>query len=68
MCSVDRSENCAWKTDRRIGKGENYADLEFVMKTTMGAVSSETIVITGVHDCQVLTPYLRIYLVNMMFQ
>ncbi|GFV40609.1 methenyltetrahydrofolate synthase domain-containing protein [Trichonephila clavipes] len=39
---------------RRIGKGEGYADMEFAMMSTIGAVNSETIVITVVHDCQVL--------------
>lgn len=39
---------------RRIGKGEGYADMEFAMMSTIGAVNSETIVVTVVHDCQVL--------------
>ncbi|CAL1274661.1 unnamed protein product [Larinioides sclopetarius] len=39
---------------RRIGKGEGYADMEFAMMATMGAVNSETTVVTVVHDCQVL--------------
>ncbi|KFM60572.1 Methenyltetrahydrofolate synthase domain-containing protein, partial [Stegodyphus mimosarum] len=38
---------------RRIGKGEGYADMEFAMMATMGAVNSNTTVITTVHDCQV---------------
>ncbi|XP_035228887.1 methenyltetrahydrofolate synthase domain-containing protein-like isoform X2 [Stegodyphus dumicola] len=37
----------------RIGKGEGYADMEFAMMATMGAVNSNTTVITTVHDCQV---------------
>ena len=37
----------------RIGKGEGFADMEWGMMATMGAVRSETIVVTIVHDCQV---------------
>ncbi|XP_058384409.1 methenyltetrahydrofolate synthase domain-containing protein isoform X2 [Diceros bicornis minor] len=38
----------------RIGKGEGYADLEYAMMVSMGAVSPGTPVVTIVHDCQVL--------------
>ena len=38
----------------RIGKGEGFADMEYAMMVTMGAVTKDTIVITTVHDCQVL--------------
>ncbi|XP_012513153.1 PREDICTED: methenyltetrahydrofolate synthase domain-containing protein isoform X2 [Propithecus coquereli] len=38
----------------RIGKGEGYADLEYAMMVSMGAVSEATPVITIVHDCQVV--------------
>ncbi|XP_011932218.1 PREDICTED: methenyltetrahydrofolate synthase domain-containing protein isoform X8 [Cercocebus atys] len=38
----------------RIGKGEGYADLEYAMMVSMGAVSTETPVVTIVHDCQVV--------------
>ncbi|XP_003460773.2 methenyltetrahydrofolate synthase domain-containing protein isoform X4 [Cavia porcellus] len=38
----------------RIGKGEGYADLEYAMMVSMGAVSERTPVVTIVHDCQVL--------------
>ncbi|XP_029388616.1 methenyltetrahydrofolate synthase domain-containing protein isoform X3 [Mus pahari] len=37
----------------RIGKGEGYADLEYAMMVSMGAVHEGTPVITIVHDCQV---------------
>ncbi|XP_063957150.1 methenyltetrahydrofolate synthase domain-containing protein-like [Lytechinus pictus] len=37
----------------RIGKGEGYADMEFAMMSSMGAVNKDTVVITTVHDCQV---------------
>lgn len=37
----------------RIGKGEGYADLEYGMMASMGAVSESTVVVTIVHDCQV---------------
>ncbi|NXQ91372.1 MTHSD protein, partial [Nyctibius grandis] len=38
----------------RIGKGEGYADMEYAMMVSMGAVQSDTPVITIVHDCQVV--------------
>ncbi|KAM6325131.1 LOW QUALITY PROTEIN: methenyltetrahydrofolate synthase domain-containing protein [Podargus strigoides] len=38
----------------RIGKGEGYADMEYAMMVSMGAVQADTPVITIVHDCQVL--------------
>ena len=38
----------------RVGKGEGFADMEWGMMATMGAVHSKTIVVTIVHDCQVL--------------
>jgi len=37
----------------RIGKGEGFADMEWGMMATMGAVRCDTIVVTIVHDCQV---------------
>ncbi|XP_036896133.1 methenyltetrahydrofolate synthase domain-containing protein isoform X2 [Sturnira hondurensis] len=38
----------------RIGKGEGYADLEYALMASMGAVSPGTPVVTIVHDCQVV--------------
>ncbi|NWI57751.1 MTHSD protein, partial [Calyptomena viridis] len=38
----------------RIGKGEGYADMEYAMMVSMGAVQEETPVVTIVHDCQVV--------------
>uniref|UniRef100_A0A8C0ZST3 Methenyltetrahydrofolate synthase domain-containing protein n=1 Tax=Castor canadensis TaxID=51338 RepID=A0A8C0ZST3_CASCN len=38
----------------RIGKGEGYADLEYAMMVSMGAVCEGTPVVTIVHDCQVV--------------
>nr|XP_010966496.1 methenyltetrahydrofolate synthase domain-containing protein isoform X1 [Camelus bactrianus] len=38
----------------RIGKGEGYADLEYAMMVSMGAVGPGTPVVTIVHDCQVV--------------
>ncbi|XP_051830793.1 methenyltetrahydrofolate synthase domain-containing protein isoform X1 [Antechinus flavipes] len=38
----------------RIGKGEGYADMEYAMMVSMGAVREETPVVTIVHDCQVI--------------
>ncbi|XP_039211977.1 methenyltetrahydrofolate synthase domain-containing protein isoform X1 [Crotalus tigris] len=38
----------------RIGKGEGFADMEYAMMVSMGAVGQRTVVITAVHDCQVV--------------
>uniref|UniRef100_H3CV67 Methenyltetrahydrofolate synthase domain-containing protein n=1 Tax=Tetraodon nigroviridis TaxID=99883 RepID=H3CV67_TETNG len=38
----------------RIGKGEGFADMEYGMMASMGAVSDSTVVVTIVHDCQVV--------------
>ncbi|KAL4642090.1 methenyltetrahydrofolate synthase domain-containing protein isoform X1 [Arapaima gigas] len=38
----------------RIGKGEGYADMEYAMMVSMGAVTSAAVVVTIVHDCQVI--------------
>ncbi|XP_058010939.1 methenyltetrahydrofolate synthase domain-containing protein isoform X2 [Ahaetulla prasina] len=38
----------------RIGKGEGFADMEYAMMVSMGAVGPRTAVITAVHDCQVV--------------
>ncbi|MBN3316595.1 MTHSD protein, partial [Atractosteus spatula] len=38
----------------RIGKGEGFADMEYAMMVSMGAVNDSTIVVTVVHDCQVV--------------
>ncbi|XP_061450125.1 methenyltetrahydrofolate synthase domain-containing protein isoform X2 [Rhineura floridana] len=38
----------------RIGKGEGFADMEYAMMVSMGAVREDTIVVTAVHDCQVV--------------
>ncbi|CAH2324096.1 methenyltetrahydrofolate synthase domain-containing isoform X2 [Pelobates cultripes] len=38
----------------RIGKGEGFADLEHAMMVAMEAVTEDTVVVTIVHDCQVL--------------
>ncbi|XP_043267797.1 methenyltetrahydrofolate synthase domain-containing protein [Venturia canescens] len=45
---------CVSRTGRRIGKGEGFADLEFGVLMKMGAVSSETTIVTTVHDCQIV--------------
>ncbi|KAK7442093.1 hypothetical protein BaRGS_00040535 [Batillaria attramentaria] len=42
------------KEGYRIGKGEGFADLEFAMMATMEAVGPDTIVVTTVHDSQVV--------------
>ncbi|XP_026176374.1 methenyltetrahydrofolate synthase domain-containing protein isoform X1 [Mastacembelus armatus] len=38
----------------RIGKGEGYADMEYGMMVSMGAVDESTVVVTVVHDCQIV--------------
>ncbi|XP_022797548.1 LOW QUALITY PROTEIN: methenyltetrahydrofolate synthase domain-containing protein-like [Stylophora pistillata] len=38
----------------RIGKGEGYADMEYAMLVTMGAVNQDTVMVSTVHDCQVV--------------
>lgn len=38
----------------RIGKGEGYADMEYAMMASMGSVNESTVVVTVVHDCQVV--------------
>ncbi|XP_069549709.1 methenyltetrahydrofolate synthase domain-containing protein isoform X2 [Brachyistius frenatus] len=38
----------------RIGKGEGFADMEYAMMASMGAVDESTVVVTVVHDCQVV--------------
>ncbi|KAF7657092.1 hypothetical protein LDENG_00032090 [Lucifuga dentata] len=38
----------------RLGKGEGYSDMEYAMMVSMGAVSESTVVVTVVHDCQVV--------------
>lgn len=44
---------CPFFLGWRIGKGEGYADLEYAMMVSMGAVHQGTPVVTIVHDCQV---------------
>lgn len=38
----------------RIGKGEGFADLEFAMMAAMEAVGPDTVVVTTVHDSQLV--------------
>ncbi|XP_043462642.1 methenyltetrahydrofolate synthase domain-containing protein [Leptopilina heterotoma] len=45
---------CVSPTGHRVGDGEGYADLEFALMSRMGAVSADTIVVTTVHDCQII--------------
>ena len=40
----------------RLGKGLGYAEIEWAIFYEKGIVNQETIVITTVHDCQVLPP------------
>nr|XP_032649698.1 methenyltetrahydrofolate synthase domain-containing protein isoform X2 [Chelonoidis abingdonii] len=38
----------------RIGKGEGFADMEYAMMVSMGAIAEDTPIVTIVHDCQVV--------------
>ncbi|XP_076438003.1 uncharacterized protein LOC143277145 [Babylonia areolata] len=42
------------KEGHRIGKGEGFADLEYAMMATMEAVGPDTVVVTTVHDDQIV--------------
>lgn len=42
------------RNGHRIGKGKGYADLEYAMMRTMGAIDANTIIVTSVHDDQVV--------------
>lgn len=44
----------ASKSGLRVGKGEGFADLEWAMMASMGAVNENTVVVASCHDCQVL--------------
>lgn len=45
---------CVSPKGYRIGKGEGFVDLEFAMMMEMGAVNEDTVVVTTVHDCQIV--------------
>ncbi|KAL7302247.1 hypothetical protein TKK_0004918 [Trichogramma kaykai] len=45
---------CVNKSGCRIGDGEGFADLEYVILSKMKAVNEKTVVVTTVHDCQIL--------------
>jgi len=45
---------CVSRDGYRLGKGEGFADLEFAMMMRMGTITKNTIVITTVHDCQIV--------------
>ena len=42
------------KNGSRLGKGEGFAELEYGILRWMGAVDEGTLVVTTVHDCQVV--------------
>lgn len=42
------------RNGHRIGKGKGFADLEYAMLRTMGAIDEKTLVVTTVHDSQVV--------------
>ncbi|CAD5114658.1 DgyrCDS3708 [Dimorphilus gyrociliatus] len=41
-------------TGVRIGKGEGFADLEYALLGTVGAITPETLIVTVVHESQVI--------------
>ncbi|EZA57776.1 Methenyltetrahydrofolate synthase domain-containing protein [Ooceraea biroi] len=45
---------CVSRDGYRLGKGEGFADLEFAMMMRMGTITEDTVVITTVHDCQIV--------------
>lgn len=45
---------CVSRDGYRLGKGEGFADLEFAMMMRMGMITKNTIVVTTVHDCQIV--------------
>ncbi|XP_011161574.1 methenyltetrahydrofolate synthase domain-containing protein [Solenopsis invicta] len=45
---------CVSRDGYRLGKGEGFADLEFAMMMRMGTITENTIVVTTVHDCQIV--------------
>ncbi|WJX71120.1 5-formyltetrahydrofolate cyclo-ligase [Trifolium repens] len=42
------------KTGARLGKGEGFAELEYGMLRYMKAIDDSTLVVTSVHDCQLV--------------
>ncbi|CAF0786912.1 unnamed protein product [Didymodactylos carnosus] len=44
-------------TGARIGKGKGYGDLEYAIMNEMGAVNSKTIVVTTVHESQLINDF-----------
>eukprot|EP00250_Pteridium_aquilinum_P001796 c12007_g1_i1 orf=95-1588(+) len=42
------------KTGARLGKGEGFAELEYAMLRHMGAIDDSTLVVTSVHDKQLV--------------
>ncbi|KAL5080762.1 hypothetical protein RYX36_009183 [Vicia faba] len=41
-------------TGARLGKGEGFAELEYGMLRYMGAIDDSTLVVTSVHECQLV--------------
>lgn len=39
---------------RRIGKGNGYVDLDFALLVHCGVITNDTLIVTTVHDAQVL--------------
>lgn len=50
------ASTCCSPNGVRLGKGLGYAELEWAIFHTFGMVSTETVVITTVHDAQVVPP------------
>jgi hypothetical protein len=45
---------CVNEAGYRIGDGEGFADLEYAILSKMKAVNENTVIVTTVHDCQIL--------------
>lgn len=45
---------CVNRAGYRIGVGDGFVDLEYAILSKMKAVNENTIIVTTVHDCQVL--------------
>lgn len=48
----------------RIGRGNGYVDLDFGILVQLGVVTDKTIIVTTVHDLQVIFFFILPYLVN----
>lgn len=52
--SLDAEPNRFW-LGRRIGRADLFAELELVLLGSLGSVDGQTVVVTAVHDLQIVT-------------